>query len=116
MRKWKAWSDEDLRVVHSAMRFILKTSGGRGVSLNNRALRKMARDLDRSVDAVAARVRIELVKEGLLPTPKRRIKPQPQMVMQYTPPAPKQTTVVAVPLRKLYGKVDFETFMSLINE
>jgi hypothetical protein len=116
MKKWKAWSDDDLRIVHSSMRLILKTSGGRGVSLKNRILQAVAKDVDRSVDAVAARVRIELTKQGLLPAPKPRSKSHPKMVMQYTPPEPTQASVAAVPLRKLYGKVDFETFMSLINE
>lgn len=31
-------------------------------------------------------------------------------------PAPKQVGVVTVPLKKLYGKVDFDTFMSLVSE
>jgi len=140
MSQHPTWTEEETRLVHVYKNRILEQSGGGGVSKKAPALIEL-KDLlpKRTFDSVHNKVRVELLREGKILTRKAltaRMKaekmsaevtadkldmeaapaPDRDTFFDYTPPAQNKTKVVAVPLNKLYGKVDFETFMSLINE
>jgi|DEB0MinimDraft_4_1074332.scaffolds.fasta_scaffold164629_2 hypothetical protein len=134
---YTTWTEDELRLVHAYKNKILEESGGNGISKNSPSLKELqSLCVNRSDLAVHHKVRSALVSEGALTTRKQmlaRIKakalqedvvaerldmeaapaPDRNSIFDYTS---KEPVIVSVPLSKLYGKVDFHTFMSLINE
>jgi hypothetical protein len=123
------WTADETRLVHAYKDRILQESGGNGISKKSKSLIELQRLCpNRTNDAVHHKVRIQLEKEGKILTRKQiaaRMKAErfsnevvaERLDMEQAPaPQHPQTGVVTVPLKKLYGQVDFETFMSIINE
>jgi hypothetical protein len=103
MSKNKAWSPAHIKVLEEELQTILHQSG-EGISQNCLAVETLAKLLGRTNMAVALKARTLALKKGLIMTRKQAQERQQSAMM------------VVVPLEKLYGKVDFETFMTLINE
>lgn len=119
-----------MAVVHHHLADILEESNG-GVSSTSPTLLRLHEMLpDRSFSAVSNKVRVEMVRKGLVQPKTKQIESLKQQLelmnsdetlpVLVLPDAEKQQvnhgSIVSVPLKKLYGKVDYETFMSLINE
>lgn len=104
--KHKHWKKKELELLHAYKALILQECGGERITDKSPSLIELAGKLPgRSIGAVHWKVRDTLQREGVL---KQRYaeEKQPQAVGE----------VVSIPLSKLYGKVDYETFMSFINE
>lgn len=125
----KSWTSHELAVVHHHIADILEESNG-GVSSTSPTLHRL-NDMfpDRSFSAVSSKVRVEMHGLGLVQPKSKQIealKKQLELINseETVPvlvlPEPENQvnvgSIVSVPLKKLYGKVDYETFMSLINE
>lgn len=134
------WTESEIRLVHVYKSRILQESGGNGVSNKSPSLIELQKlCLDRTPMAVHNKVRTTLMADGSIVTRRQmsdrlsaKTEPDPNhgkgsnSFFDYKPrkeseevlvPAPNSKPVmVSVPLSKLYGKVDFHTFMSLINE
>jgi len=128
--KWKAWTREEIDLVHTYMDDIQEESNG-GVSDTSPTLLKLTQLLpQRGPSSVHNKVRIELQRTGKIVTKVQRIrelqeslhkasaeKAQPDLEQIPKHEAVlKEQGLVLIPLKKLYGKVDFATFMELINE
>ena len=134
---YTTWTEDELRLVHAYKNKILEESGGNGISKKSPSLKELqSLCVNRSDLAVHHKVRSALVSEGALTTRKQmlaRIKAKAlqedvvaeRLDMEAAPATDrnsifdytsKEPVIVSVPLSKLYGKVDFHTFMSLINE
>jgi len=113
------WTEQEIRLVHAYKDRILEESGGNGVSKKSPSLIQLQLLCEnRTPMAVHNKVRITLMKEGSIITRKQMAKKltadkNRSEIFDYTS---KEPVIVSVPLSKLYGKVDFHTFMSLINE
>ena len=133
------WTEEEVRLVHVYKNRILQESGGNGVSKKSPSLITLQKlCAHRTPMAVHNKVRTTLMAEGSIVTRKQMadrlsakteahpLEMESSRFFDYKPrkegevvsvPTPDSTPVmVSVPLSKLYGKVDFHTFMSLINE
>lgn len=134
------WTESEIRLVHQYKSRILQESGGNGVSNKSPSLIELQNVcFNRTPMAVHNKVRTTLMADGSIVTRRQmseklsaKTEPDPNhgkernSFFDYKPrkeseevlvPAPDSKPVmVSVPLSKLYGKVDFHTFMSLINE
>jgi hypothetical protein len=120
--KWKAWTREEIDLVHTYMDDIQEESNG-GVSDTSPTLRKLTQLLpQRGPSSVHNKVRIELQRMGKIVTKESLHKASAEKAQPELEQSPKHEAVlkeqglVLIPLKKLYGKVDFATFMELINE
>lgn len=120
-----------MAVVHHHLTDILEESNG-GVSSTSPSLLRLHELIpDRTFSAVSNKVRVEMVRKGLVQPKTKQIEALKQQlelmnsdetlpVLVLPEPEPEKQvnagSIVSVPLKKLYGKVDYETFMSLINE
>ena len=96
-RKPKFWKDEEILQAIDLLPRVVEESGGHSISNKSETLRRFAKSSGRTYQSVNNKFR-KLAEE----TP---------------PPAADRTTarVVNIPLKKLYGLLDYETFMSLID-
>lgn len=117
----KSWSPNELSVVNLHLEDILSESNG-GVSSTSPTLLRLHNMLPhRTFSAVVNKVRVEMERVGLVEPKAKQIE---ALKKQLEGKASSETSntqvnagsIVSVPLKKLYGKVDYETFMSLINE
>ena len=104
MRKHRTWTPEHIKLLEADLHLILRQSGKNRISQHCAAVLSLAKVLDRSTMAVSLKARSLAINKGLIKTRKQAEQEQ------------KQTRMVMIPLEKLYGKVDFKTFMTLINE
>jgi len=125
----KTWTSSELAVVHHHLADILEESKG-GVSSTSPTLHRLhAQFPDRTFSAVSNKVRVEMARKGLVEPKTKQIEAlrkqlelmnsdetPPVLVLPEPKPQVNAGSIVSVPLKKLYGKVDYETFMSLINE
>ena len=136
LSRGKSWDANEVSLCLSHLDRIKSESRGRGVSFKSPALLELYTKLPgRTLLAVGAKCRVLMQKHGIIKTRKEKNKDlqveidalkaqrdrltpkaeeaieQPQ---QWEAPAP-SNHVVSIPLKNLYGKVDFETFISLIK-
>lgn len=104
MGRNKAWSPEHVKQLEADLSLIVSQSGGNGISQSCAAITSLSNLFGRSTMAVALKARQLALKKGLIKT-RKEIEQQQQ-----------SAKMVVVPLEKLYGKVDFNTFMTFINE
>lgn len=118
------WTEREVSLIKSYLPTIVKQGNGKLVEKTT-SFQELCVLLDRRTQAaVAHKTRKVAYEQGLLKT--IRQKAHEERATLFHNDTPKEVApmpiespygeVVSVPLRKLYGKVDFETFMSLINE
>lgn len=125
----KSWTSSELAVVHHHLADILQESNGGVSSTSPSLLRLHGLIPDRTFSAVSNKVRVEMVRKGLVQPKTKQIEALrkqlelinsdetlPVLVLPEPETQVNAGSIVSVPLKKLYGKVDYETFMSLINE
>lgn len=139
LSRGKSWDANEVSLCLSYLDRIKSESRGRGVSFKSPALLELYTKLPgRTLLAVGAKCRVLMQKHGIIKTRKEknkdlqveidalkaqrdRLTPKAeeaikldQIEPQWEVPAP-SNHVVSIPLKNLYGKVDFETFISLIK-
>lgn len=124
-RHHKFWTDDEILQAIDLLPKIIEESGGHSISNKSESLQRFAASLGRTAQSVNNRLR-KLAHEDDNITineygPRRASRPTPQKketveTPEPTPtPEPQSAKVVNIPLKKLYGLLDYETFMSLIN-
>jgi hypothetical protein len=120
----KPWTPEQTAELRGLIDTIMAESGGDKISAEAPTLVLFSTVHERTPLAVSHKVRMLALKDGKIKTRRMRKLEEAQAQMpiatlvvdEPTPePEPVTAQVVSIPLRKLYGKIDFETFMSLIN-
>lgn len=122
-RKPKFWKDEEILQAIDLLPRVVEESGGHSISNKSETLRRFAKSSGRTYQSVNNKFR-KLAEDD--PTysinqygPRGKSSGSAQTVLiEETPPlAADRTTarVVNIPLKKLYGLLDYETFMSLID-
>lgn len=118
----KTWTPEQTAELRGLIDTIMAESGGDKISAEAPTLVQFAAVYERTPLAVSHKVRMLALREGKIKTRRMRkmeeAKAQQQIPIADTAalePEPLTAQVVSIPLKKLYGKIDFETFMSLIN-
>ena len=136
LSRGKSWDANEVSLCLSYLDRIKSESRGRGVSFKSPALLELYTKLPgRTLLAVGAKCRVLMQKHGIIKTRKEknrdlqveidalkaqrdRLTPKAEEAieqpLQWEAPAPSDH-VVSIPLKNLYGKVDFETFISLIK-
>jgi len=136
LSRGKSWDANEVSLCLSYLGRIKSESRGRGVSFKSPSLLELYTKLPgRTLLAVGAKCRVLMQKHGIIKTRKEknkdlqveidalkaqrdRLTPKAEEAieqpLQWEAPAPSDH-VVSIPLKNLYGKVDFETFISLIK-
>ncbi len=106
--KYKSWTQQEVNILNQYKEAIVRESGGDKISeATSQTLHVVFNMLpERTPAAIVYKLRTMLVDEGVL-IPRKQQKKMEQA---------SSAVMVSIPLSKLYGKIDFETFMSLINE
>lgn len=121
------WTKHEVSLIESYLPTIVKQGNGKLVEKAPCFQELCSRIENRTQAAIAHKTRKVAYDSGLLKSLKQKAWEERSTLFDYTPPAdggpietkvpsPMKTQVVAVPLEKLYGRVDFETFMSLVTE
>lgn len=123
--KGKPWTPEQTAELAGLVDTIIRESGGNRISAEAKTLVDFATKHDRTYTAVSHKTRVLALAAGKIKT-RRQVQEEAMELMdaaawhaeeaESTPPAePVAGLVVSIPLKNLYGKIDFETFMDLIN-
>ena len=121
--KGKPWTPEETAELAGLVDTIIRESGGNRISAEAKTLVGFATKCNRTPSAVSHKTRILALAAGKIKT-RRQLKAEAMELMdaaawhaEEAEPTPEPTVgkVVSIPLKSLYGKIDFETFMSLIN-
>ena len=134
----KSWDENEVRLCLNYIQAIKAESRGRGVSFKSPSLLELHNQLpSRTLMSVGAKVRGLMQKYGMIKAKKTAnqelhveiaelkaqrnlwglkaaVDPEPTEQWAEEAPAP-SNHVVSIPLKNLYGKVDFETFISLVK-
>jgi hypothetical protein len=124
-RKTVYWTDEEILQAIDALPLVVEESGGHSISNKSDALRRLASKLGRTHASVNNRLRKLADEDPTYDINKYRSRgkidqPEDTPEVEQTTPTevvPERSTarVVNIPLKKLYGLLDYETFMSLID-
>lgn len=116
-RHHKFWTDDEVLQAIDLLPKIIEESGGHSISNKSKSLKRFAKSLGRTEQSVNNRLR-KLAHEDDNFTineygPRKASRPTPKK--EEAVPDPQAAKVVNIPLKKLYGLLDYETFMSLID-
>ena len=122
-RHHKFWREEEILQAIDLLPKVIEESGGHSISNKSETLQGLATKLGRTLQSVNNRMRKLAAEDGSFdinqygPRNKRKETPEVEETVVETPPTPepKAARVVNIPLQKLYGLIDYETFMSLID-
>jgi hypothetical protein len=125
--KGKPWTPEETAELAALVDTIIRESGGNQISAEVKTLVDFANKCNRTSTAVSHKTRMLALAAGKIKT-RRQMREEAQELMDSSawhaeeaepdpapPTNPMTAQVVSIPLKQLYGKIDFETFMSLIN-
>ena len=116
----KLWSPVEVRQAEEALPRVVRESGGYSISNKSVSLKRLAQDLGRSAQSVNNKLRFLAAEDSNYRineygprSKKQTVESTP--VVEEVQSSPVESKVVTIPLKKVYGKIDYETFMSLLN-
>ena len=128
MPKGIPWPDSQTKELNALVETIIAESGGNAISTESPTLIACAQKWNRTTTALSHKTRSLALVRGLIKTRKQKMDEirghaqedtptlqdvKQELFSEETPSTPWRS--VTIPLKDIYGKVDFETFMKYVQ-